>query len=83
MAAPRDPSRVVGRLAERAGVDHRGIAGLWGFLLTLAVEATREAGEFHLPGLGKIVKKVSKARKGRNPRTGERITVPAQEVLQF
>jgi len=49
----------------------------------LAVETTREAGEFQLPGLGKIVKKLRKARAGRNPGTGERITIPAQETLQF
>ncbi len=83
MAAPRDPSRVVSRLAERAGLEHRGVSGLWSFLLTLAVETTREAGEFQLPGIGKIVKKLRKARAGRNIRTGERITIPAQEVLQF
>ncbi len=75
--------KVIGQLAQRAGLEHRGLTGLWNLLLTLAVETTREAGKFQLPGIGKIVKKMRKARAGRNPQTGERIIIPAKEVLQF
>ncbi len=83
MGNGRTKNQVLGNLAQRAGLEPRGIVGLWNFLLTLAVETTREAGEFQLPGIGKIVKKMRKARPGRNPQTGERMTIPAKEVLQF
>ena len=38
---------------------------------------------FTLPGLGKIVVERRKARKGRNPATGEEIKIPAKKVLKF
>ncbi len=79
----RTKTKILGDLAQRAGINQRGMAGLWHFMLTLAAEATNEAGEFQLPGIGKIVKKTRKARPGRNPQTGQRMIIPAKEVLQF
>lgn len=38
---------------------------------------------FTLPGLGKLVVVKRKARKGRNPATGESIKIPAKKVLKF
>lgn len=38
---------------------------------------------FVLPGLGKLVLAKRKARKGRNPATGETINIPAKTVLKF
>jgi DNA-binding protein HU-beta len=36
-----------------------------------------------LPGFGKLVKVKRKARKGRNPATGEEINIPAKTVVKF
>lgn len=38
-------------------------------------------GEIPLPGVGKLVIKKRAARKGRNPRTGETVDIPAKRVL--
>ena len=56
------------------------------FLMTLhetAVKETKKAGEFTLPGFGKLVKSNRKARMGRNPQTGESIKIPAKTVVKF
>lgn len=41
------------------------------------------AGEFTIPGLGKLVKAERKARTGRNPATGEAIQIPAKTTVKF
>lgn len=38
-------------------------------------------GEVPLPSVGKLVIKQRAARQGRNPRTGDEITIPAKKVL--
>jgi len=39
--------------------------------------------EFVLPGLGKLKVAQRNARMGRNPATGESISIPARKVLKF
>ena len=55
------------------------------FLETITDIAYREAkkGEFVLPGIGKLVKQKRKARMGFNPKTGEKIKIPAKTVVKF
>lgn len=54
------------------------------FLDSLAAMAYAEAKKgFTLPGLGKLVLVNRKARKGRNPATGETIRIPAKKVVKF
>lgn len=40
-------------------------------------------GEVPLPGLGKLKSKDVAARKGRNPRTGETLDIPAHKAVMF
>ena len=42
-----------------------------------------DGGEISLPGLGKLKVKETSARTGRNPRTGERIDIPASRKVVF
>ena len=42
-----------------------------------------EGGEVALPGLGKLQVKSREARNGRNPKTGEEISIPAKKVPHF
>ena len=44
---------------------------------------TRKAGEFMIPGLGKLVKAQREARLGRNPATGESIKIAAKTTVKF
>lgn len=41
------------------------------------------SGEFNVFGLGKLLVKNRAQRVGRNPRTGEQVTIPARDVVKF
>ncbi|ETA73135.1 HU family DNA-binding protein [Nitratidesulfovibrio termitidis] len=40
-------------------------------------------GEVSVPGVGKLVAEERAPRKGRNPRTGEPVQIPARKVVKF
>ena len=48
-----------------------------------AAELLNEGGEISLPGLGKLKTVRQGGRKGRNPRTGQVINVPARNKIKF
>src|SRR4029077_6836517 len=52
-------------------------------LSNLAYKAIKKNGEFVLPGFGKLVKQKRKARTGVNPKTLEKIKIPAKTVVKF
>jgi DNA-binding protein HU-beta len=43
----------------------------------------KKNGEFVLPGFGKLVKQKRKARSGFNPKTRQKIKIPAKIVVKF
>jgi DNA-binding protein HU-beta len=49
----------------------------------LAYKAIKKEGEFMLPGFGKLVKQKRKARLGINPKTQQKIKIPAKTVVKF
>jgi DNA-binding protein HU-beta len=70
-------------LAAATQTDKR-IAGV--FLDTLSALAYKEIkknGEFVLPGFGKLVKQKRKARTGFNPKTQQKIKIPAKTVVKL
>ncbi len=74
-------AQIVATLSESSGLSKKQVAD---FLESLAQLAYREAKMgFTVPGLGKLVLVNRKARKGRNPATGEEIQIPAKKVLKF
>lgn len=85
-AAIRDPmskSQLVAALSESTGVSKQDVNAVLGELGNLVERhiKKRSAGQFTLPGLLKVrtvKKKATKARKGRNPFTGEEITIAAK-----
>ena len=52
-------------------------------LSALAYKETKKNGEFVLPGFGKLVKQKRKARTGFNPKTQQKIRIPAKTVVIF
>src|SRR5580704_764862 len=52
-------------------------------LSDLAYKAIKKNGEFVLPGFGKLVKQKRKARTGFNPKTQQKIKIPAKTVVKF
>ena len=49
----------------------------------LAYKEIKKTGEFVLPGFGKLVKQKRKARTGFNPKTQQKIKIPAKTVVKF
>ena len=52
-------------------------------MASLAISETKKTGSFTIPGVGKLVLQKRKARKGRNPATGEAINIPAKTVVKM
>jgi DNA-binding protein HU-beta len=52
-------------------------------LSNLAYKAIKKNGEFVLPGFGKLVKQKRKARTGINPKTMQKLKIPAKNVVKF
>jgi DNA-binding protein HU-beta len=51
-------------------------------LSNLAYKAIKKDGEFVLPGFGKLAKQKRKARTGFNPKTQQKIKIPAKTVVK-
>jgi DNA-binding protein HU-beta len=52
-------------------------------LSALAYKEIKKNGEFVLPGFGKLVKQKRKVRVGINPKTQQKIKIPAKTVIKF
>lgn len=55
---------------------------VFGTLAGTAVKEAKKTGAFVIPGLGKLVRVERKARMGRNPATGEAISIPAKRTAE-
>ena len=70
-------------LAAAAETDKKTAGVFLDTLSTLAYKAIKKEGEFVLPGFGKLVKQKRKARMGINPKTQQKIKIPAKTVVKF
>ena len=80
---PLTKAQLVSKLSKDLGITKVGINSFLEHLNKIAVTETKKAGQFTLPGIGKLVKSHRKARMGRNPQTGEAIKIPAKTVVKF
>ncbi len=76
-------SQLLQTLAEKSGKSRKEVSEMIDMLVDLAYSEAKKNGEFTLPGLGKLQKKARAARMGRNPATGETISIPAKTVVKF
>lgn len=76
-------TQIVAHFAEAMQVPKKQAADFFEELSGLAVRETKKSGQFVIPGIGKLVKSQRKARKGRNPQTGEEIQIPKKTVVKF
>jgi DNA-binding protein HU-beta len=67
-------------LAEATQTDKRTAGVFLDTLGALAYKEIKKTGEFVLPGFGKLVKHKRKARTGFNPKTQQKIKIPAKTV---
>jgi DNA-binding protein HU-beta len=70
-------------LAEATQTNKRTAGVFLDTLSALAYKAIKKNGEFVLPGFGKLVKQKRKARVGFNPKTQQKIKIPAKTVVKF
>jgi DNA-binding protein HU-beta len=74
-------SQVAASLAESVDITKKQAGA---FLEAQAQLAYKQAkNSFTIPGIGKLVLVNRKARMGRNPATGETISIPAKKVVKF
>jgi DNA-binding protein HU-beta len=70
-------------LAEATQTDKKTAGVFLETLGNLAYKETKKTGEFVVPGFGKLVKQKRKARTGFNPKTQQKIKIPARTVVTF
>ena len=80
---PMTKGQFVGYMAEKIGLSKKNAASFIDEMVCLAVNETKKAGAFTVPGVGKLVLQKRKARMGRNPATGAEIKIPAKTVVKM
>lgn len=81
MGKPMTKSQIIAAVAEKADISKAQAKDALDALAALAYEGAADG--FTIPGIGKLVKVERAARTGRNPATGDTITIPAKTVLKF
>jgi DNA-binding protein HU-beta len=80
---PITKNQVVTHFAEKFELSKKAASSIIDEMAMLAIAETKKAGAFTFPGIGKLVLVKRKARKGRNPATGEEINIPAKTVVKM
>jgi DNA-binding protein HU-beta len=80
---PSTKSEIMAAIAEAAGISKKQAVAAYDELLKIAYVGAKGPKGIMLPGLGKMLKAKSKARLGRNPKTGETIKIPARTKAKF
>lgn len=78
---PPTKSEVFGQIAEKTELSKKDVAAVFSALEEQVKKSLKKHQAFTLPGICKMVvkkKPATKARKGRNPFTGEEITIKAK-----
>jgi len=75
--------QTVTHFAEKFEISKKAAASIIDEYAALAIAETKEKGAFVLPGIGRSVLVKRKARKGRNPATGQEIKIPAKTVVKM
>ena len=75
-------SQIASSLAESLGISKADANRYLDTFAQLACSEAKNNGSFTVPGLGKLVLVDRKARQGRNPQTGEAISIPASKAVK-
>lgn len=76
-------AQMLDALATKLNMSKKDVGTMLDAMVELAYKEVKSAGEFVIPGIGKLVKVNRKERQGRNPATGATITIPAKTVVKF
>jgi DNA-binding protein HU-beta len=76
-------SELISKTAEKAVITKAAAERAVNAAIEAVVEALSKGERVAIPGLGVFNVRQRKGRKGRNPRTGKEITIPARKVVAF
>lgn len=74
---------IVDRIAKETGITKKEAGQAFDATFTGIQALLRRGQRFSVPGFGTFSVGSRKARQGRNPRTGQRIHIPARKVVKF
>ena len=74
---------LVDKIAEKSGVTKKQADAILSAALDSIIEAVSDGQKVTLVGFGTFEPRDRKAREGRNPKTGEALTIPATTVPAF
>lgn len=74
---------LIGALAERAGITKTQAREVLDAYAELLIEELKQNGSVQLAGIGKLKLGERAERQGRNPATGEAITIKASKTIKF
>ncbi len=80
---PIKKSQLISELAETLEISKKDASNFLEKFVELAYKEAKKNGAFVIPGLGKLVLRRTKKRKGRNPATGQEIDIPAKTAVKF
>jgi DNA-binding protein HU-beta len=76
-------AQLVARLSEGTGMSRKQIDGMLSAMIDTVVKTVKKGESVKVAGLGVFRLRKTKARVGRNPQTGEPITIPARRKVGF
>lgn len=76
-------SELVAEIASKAGVTQAEAGSCVDAMMTIITEEVRKGGEINIPGYVKFLRRDTKERMGRNPRTGEARLIPAGTAVKI
>jgi DNA-binding protein HU-beta len=74
---------VINAIAEQAGISKKEAAAAFDAFVNYITDVCQQGERCAVPGLGSFSVTQRKAREGRNPRTKEKITIPASKNVRF
>jgi DNA-binding protein HU-beta len=74
---------VINAIAEQAGISKKEAASAFDAFVSYVADSCQRGERCAIPGLGSFSVTQRKAREGRNPRTNEKITIPASKNVRF
>src|SRR5437764_1498251 len=74
---------VITAIAEQAGISKKEAAAAFDAFVGYVSDSCQRGERCSIPGLGSFSVTQRKAREGRNPRTKEKITIPASRNVRF
>lgn len=74
---------VINAIADQAGISKKEAGAAFDAFVSYISETCQSGERCAVPGLGSFNVSQRKAREGRNPRTNEKITIPASKNIRF